>query len=91
MEIEATTTDISLEDLQEALQRLPTRHRKQVLLFIEFLEYLSSTDTYDDESEDADLWQAVMAHHAYRQAHPDEPPELFDTPEAFLQATAEHS
>jgi len=39
--------------------------------------------------EDADLWQAVLAHQAYCEAHPEESPEVFDSAEAFLQATAD--
>lgn len=80
------TPTVSLEQVETALRRLPPRRFKEVLLFIEFLEYL--LEDSDAEDEDADLWAAVMAHQAYRQAHPEEAPELFDTPEAFLRATA---
>jgi len=83
-----TTTNVSLKELEAAIRRLPAQRRREVLLFIEFLEYL--TDTYQQEtgSDDADLWNAVLAHQAYRKAHQNEEPELFDSPEAFLQATA---
>ena len=83
------TPTVSLEQVEAAVRRLPARYRKEVLLFVEFLEYLANSGLADDSSEDADLWQAVLAHQAYREAHPQEPPEVFDSPEAFLQATAD--
>lgn len=79
---------ISTEELTGAIQRLPQTQRKFVFLFIEFLEHLTEKEQAVDTAEDDALWEAVLAHLAYRQAHPDEEPEVFDTPEAFLQATA---
>ena len=81
------TTEVSLEQLEAALQRLPVSRHKQVLLFIAFLEYVASKGEDEDEFEDEDLWNAVLAHQAYREAHQDEAPEVFDSPEAFLRAT----
>ncbi len=78
---------ILLEQVETALRRLPPPRLNEVLLFIEFLEYIGGNG--HDDAEDEDLWTAVQAHNAYRQAHPDEEPEEFDSPEAFLQATAE--
>jgi len=83
------TSTVSLEKVEAAVRRLPAQYLKEVLLFVEFLEYLASSGLAEDSSEDADLWQAVLAHQAYREAHPDESPEVFDSPEAFLQATAD--
>jgi hypothetical protein len=80
------TLDVSVEQVEKALRRLPAGRLKEALLFIEFLEYLG--DGEEDDSEDADLWQAVLAHQAYRESHPEELPEVFDSPQAFLQATA---
>lgn len=76
--------EVSLEQVERALQRLPVRRRKEALLFIEFLEYLGESD--QDDSEDAGLWAAVLAHQAHR-ASQDEIPDRFDSPQAFLQAT----
>ena len=83
------TPTISLEQVEAAVRRLPARYLKEVLLFVEFLEYLVNSGVTDDSSEDADLWQAVLAHQAYREAHPEEAPEMFESPEAFLKATAD--
>jgi len=84
-----TTSMASLEQVEAALRRLPAPRLKEVLLFIEFLEYLAGNGQGADDSEDADMWAAVLAHHNYREAHPEETPEVFDSPEAFLQATAD--
>ena len=78
------TPTISLEQVEAAMRRLPVQYLKEVLLFVEFLEYLTSREAVEDVSEDADLWQAVLAHQAYRETHPEESPEVFDSPEAFL-------
>lgn len=83
------TPTITLNQVETALRRLPVRRLRYVLLFIEFLEYLTDNGHAEDDSEDADLWAAALAHRAYREAHPEEEPEMFDTPEAFLQATAD--
>jgi hypothetical protein len=80
------TPEVSLDELEAALRRLPVRRRKEVLLFIEFLEYETLTND-DDRSDDDDLWKAVLAHQEYRKTHPAEQPEEYDSPEAFLQAT----
>jgi len=80
---------VLLARVEAALRRLPPRRLKEVLLFIEFLEYLTGNGHDDDASEDADLWAAVLAHQTYRQAHLEEQPEVFDSPGAFLQATAD--
>ena len=80
------TPTISLEQLETALRRLPSRRYKEVLLFIEFLEYMTGDRQNTDEDED--LWAAVSAHLAYRDSHPEEPPEIFDSADDFLRATA---
>ncbi|MFL5806836.1 MAG: hypothetical protein ACJ8CR_34550 [Roseiflexaceae bacterium] len=81
--------DVTLEELEAAIRQVPAQRRREVLLFVQFLEYLTSNYQSDADADDAELWKAVLAHQAYRKAHPDEVPELFDTPEAFLQATAD--
>ncbi|HEX9370783.1 MAG TPA: hypothetical protein VF897_07240 [Roseiflexaceae bacterium] len=83
------TAAVSLEELEAAVRRVPAQQRKEVLLFIEFLEYLTANHQNEDDADDADLWNAVLAHQAYRSDHPEDEPELFDTPEAFLRATAD--
>ena len=80
------TPEVSVQQVEKALQRLPAKRLKEALLFIEFLEYLGDDG---DDLEDADLWEAVLAHQAYREAHPHERPEVFDSPQAFLNATTD--
>ena len=83
------TPTISLEQLETALRRLPSKRYKEVLLFIEFLEHMTGDKQEDDADEDEDLWAAVSVHHAYRDSHPEEPPEIFDSADDFLRATAD--
>jgi hypothetical protein len=78
--------EVSVQQVEKALQRLPAKRLKEALLFIEFLEYLGDDD---DDSEDADLWKAVLAHQAYRESHPHETPEVFDSPQGFLNASVD--
>ena len=80
------TPEVSVQQVEKALQRLPAKRLKEALLFIEFLEYLGDDG---EDSEDADLWEAVLAHQAYRESHPHERPEVFDSPQAFLNATTD--
>jgi hypothetical protein len=42
------------------------------------------------DTEDADLWAAVLAHETYKQSHLNESSEIYDTPEKFLRATSDH-
>ncbi|MCL5995756.1 MAG: hypothetical protein M1546_06830 [Chloroflexi bacterium] len=78
-----------MQQIEAAVLRLPLQRRKQVLLFVEFLEYLTEREQGLDRLDDEDLWAAVIAHQAYREAHPDEQPEVFDSAEDFLRATAD--
>ncbi|MBI5290509.1 MAG: hypothetical protein HY872_01365 [Chloroflexi bacterium] len=81
---------VTIEQVEEALQKLPPRQLKEVLLFIEFLEYLAgSGHENDDSEEDEALWAAVAAHQVYRATHPEQATEAFDSPQAFLQATTD--
>ena len=70
-------------------RKLPEKRLKEVLLFAEFLEHLAETGQEEAESEDADLWAAVLAHATYKESHLEETPEILDSPEAFLKATAD--
>lgn len=80
---------VTVEHVEGALRRLPSSRLREVLLFIEFLEFLGAKGDDDSHAEDADLWQAVLAHQGYRAAHSDEIPEEYDSPDAFLRATAD--
>ncbi len=83
------TRSVYLERVETVLKRLPEKRLREVLLFAEFLEHLTNAGYEEDESEDTDLWAAVLAHTAYKESHPEEVPEVFDSPEAFLEATAD--
>ncbi len=78
--------EITLEHVEAELRRLPARRLKQVLLFVQFLEHIEQQGEELD-SEDQDLWNAVLAHQQYRSDHPDEAPEAFDSPESFLKSS----
>jgi hypothetical protein len=84
-----TSGEVSIQQIEAAVLRLPPQQRKQVLLFVEFLEYISKREQGLDDVEDEELWAAVIAHQAYREAHPDEKPEVFDSAEDFLRATSD--
>ncbi|MDQ2996748.1 MAG: DUF2281 domain-containing protein [Chloroflexota bacterium] len=73
-------TEIPIEELERVIRQLPPNRRREVLRFIEFLEFR-------DEDETGPLWQAVAVHQAYRAAHPDEQPEVYESGEEFLRAT----
>jgi hypothetical protein len=75
-------TDVTIEELERAIRHLAPSRRREVLQFIEFLEFR-------DEDETADLWRAVEVHQAYRAAHPDEQPDVYESGEDFLRATEE--
>jgi len=83
------TANVTLQQIEEAIRRLQPQQRRQVLLFVEYLEYLSGQAQDMDVLDDADLWDAVLAHQAYRKTHPGTPMEVFETREAFLKATEE--
>jgi hypothetical protein len=74
--------EVTIEEIERAIQHLSPSRRREVLCFIEFLEFR-------DDDETAHLWRAVEAHQAYRAAHPDQPPEVYDSVEAFLRSTEE--
>lgn len=84
------TSKITFEKVESAVRRLPARRLNAVLLFIEFLEQLADRDLDVDDTEDADLWAAVLAHESYKQNHLNEPAEVYNTAEEFLKATGDH-
>jgi hypothetical protein len=73
-------TEIPIEELERVIRQLPPSRRREVLRFIEFLEFRDA-----DETES--LWQAVEVHQAYHAAHPDQQPEVYESGEDFLRAT----
>ena len=73
-------TEIPIEEFERVIRQLPPSRRREVLRFIEFLEFRDA-----DETES--LWQAVEVHQAYRAAHPDQQPEVYASGEDFLRAT----
>ena len=73
-------TEIPIEELERVIRQLPPSRRREVLRFIEFLEFR-------DQDETQSLWQAVEVRQAYRTAHPDERPEVYESGEDFLRAT----
>jgi hypothetical protein len=66
-----------LAQIDIELRQLPPERLKDVLLFVKFLEQLE---------DDSSLWDAVLAHQGYRQSHPDDPGEIYDSPDEFLKA-----
>jgi hypothetical protein len=73
-------TEITIEELERVIRQLPPNRRREVLRFIEFLEFR-------DQDETESLWQAVEVHQAYRAAHPDQQLEVYESGEDFLRAT----
>ena len=82
--------NMTVEEVESALRRVPPQKLPEVLTFIEFLEYQAerSAADLDDPSEDAALWAAVEADDAYQAQHPGEMI-VHESGEAFLAATAE--
>ena len=74
------SAEVTFEELEQAIRQLPAGRRREVLLFIQFLEYR-------DDAEDSHLWRAVEQHQAYRATHAGEQPDVYDSGEAFLRAT----
>ncbi len=79
--------EITYERVEEELRRLPAKRLKQVLLFVQFLEHVEQQGAAFEDTEDEDLWNAVLAHQRYGADHPEETPEVFDSPGSFLKST----
>lgn len=86
--------NVTLEEVEEALRRVPLQRLPDVLTFIEFLEYQAEHEDedaerdVDDSSEDAALWAAVQANQAYKTKHPNDVI-IHESGEDFLTATAD--
>jgi len=76
---------VTLEQVQTALRRVPPERLRDVLTYIEFTQYQAETEPYD---EDAALWAAVEANQAYKQAHPDQV-DRYKTEAEFLEAVVD--
>ena len=84
--------NVTLEDVEEALRRVPQQRLSDVLTFIEFLEYQAEQADeefdIDDASEEAALWAAVQADDIYKAQHPSEMI-IHESGADFLAATAD--
>jgi hypothetical protein len=84
--------NITIEEVESALRRVPLQRLSDVLTFIEFLEYQAEHEDeeydIDDPSEDAALWAAVERNQAYTAQHPGEMI-IHESGEDFLAATAD--
>jgi len=82
--------NVTLEEVASALRRVPSGKLPEVLTFIEFLEYQAehSDAELDDASDDAGLWAAVEANHAYKAKHPGEMI-IHESAEDFLADTSD--
>ncbi|CAG0931313.1 hypothetical protein TFLX_02089 [Thermoflexales bacterium] len=84
--------NVTLEEVEEALRRVPLQRLSDVLTFIEFLEYRAEQEDdatgMDDASEDDALWAAVQANQAYKAKHPKDVI-IHETGEDFLADTAD--
>lgn len=72
-----------LMTIQEHLTRLSPSQLADVFQFVRFLEFQAG------DSEDADLWQAVVVNEQYKASHLNEGLERYDTAEALEAALAE--
>lgn len=84
--------NVTLEEVEEALRRVPQQRLPDVLTFIEFLKYQAEHEDeeydIDDTSEDAALWAAVQADDGYKVQHPNEMI-IHESGADFLAATAD--
>jgi len=74
--------------ITERLYELAPEQLEDVLQFVQFLEFKFGL-TPDDPSEDAALWDAVLAHQRYKEQHPDEAPEVYSSTQELLKAIAD--
>ena len=82
MTVQSDSNQRTLAMLQEHLTRLSPSQLADVFQFVRFLEFQAG------DSEDADLWQAVIANEQYKALHLHEGLERYDTPEALEAALA---
>jgi len=85
MIITTFAAEITVDDILDALQRVPSGRLPDILQFIEFIEY-QTTLAADDSSEDEALWAAVEANQTYKQHHLKEEPERYSSGTDFLKA-----
>ncbi|MCP4681618.1 MAG: hypothetical protein GY864_04730 [Desulfobacterales bacterium] len=76
---------VTIQDVETALRRIPHERLKDVLTFIEFTQYQAETEPSD---EDEALWAAVEANQAYKERHPEQV-ERYKSGAEFLKAVAD--
>ena len=76
---------VTIQDVETALRRMPPERLKDVLTFIEFTQYQAETEPSD---EDDALWAAVEANQTYKERHPDQI-ERYKSGTEFLKAVAD--
>lgn len=64
----ATAVGTMIDDILDALRRVPPERLADILQFVEFIEYQTAADAAEDEA----LWAAVQATQADRQKHPED-------------------
>lgn len=79
---------VPIEAIAAALSKLAPEYLSEVMQFVEFLEYKSSTRA-GDIADDAALWTAVEANQAYKREHPGEELDMFESGEDFLKTFAD--
>ena len=83
--VQGSARAVPVETVVAALNKLPPDYLAEVMQFIEFLEYKSSSRA-GDIADDFALWTAVEANQAYKREHPDEELDMFKSGEDFLKA-----
>jgi hypothetical protein len=77
---------VSITRIVEVLKKLTPEQLSEVFQYILFLQYKPML--LEDAAEDEALWQAVLAHQAYKANHLDEEPEVYNSKEALEEALA---
>lgn len=74
--------------IMSALRKLPPDYQREVLRYIEFLDYKINV-ARSEAIEEAALWAAVEANQEYKRQHPDKGLEIHETGADFLKAVAD--
>lgn len=74
--------------IMSALRKLPPDYQREVLRYIEFLDYKINV-ARSEAMEEAALWAAVEANQEYKRQHPDEGLEIYETGADFLEAVTD--
>lgn len=76
---------VTIEMILALLKQLQPEQLRDVLQFVQFLEYQAGR--IDPAAEDETLWAAAEENERYAQKHPDEPVYRFKSRQEFLEAT----